>query len=827
MRRLACVVSASLLFGCSDWDVGARCETLCTEFSGLGGPVRIHRDDLGIAHVYASSDADVYFGSGYAQASDRLFQMDLARRRAWGRRAEVLGPSAAEDDELVRTMNIPRWGRVNAETMEAEFPEEHALFVAWIAGVNQRIDEVLSGQAPLPDDFATLGYLPEPWTAVDPYAIGKLVLFGNANQIEFDLLATILRDYFPSFYNALPVIAPLSETFIVDAQHQQQRRWQPPANERPARALPPDAPDSFRAMSRRLSSIRPGASNNWAVDGRFSENGRPLLAGDPHQPLRTPSVMWAHHMNSFDGGGTIDVVGFSFVGSPTVQLGHNRDIAWTATTTYADTMDLWSVEVADDHILFGGEQVAIERRTETIEVAGEESRTVELIDVPGYGVLLPENIAPVPVVASSQRILFGWTGFAPTREPHGFVTFNRAADLETFERASDGMELGSFNFIAASKDGVSFRSSPRVPIRVKVSDLNPPSALLDGADPTTHWTGEFLSQENLPHSRAEERGFIGSANNDPYGFTKDGRVQDDPFYFGVYFDPGSRAARIEQELTRLTEERALGVEDMQALQTDTYTVLADILLPELFSAWEGAVDDGLSEYAEREDLARLISSLQTWDRHMVRDSGVALVFHAFLNFVTFRVLGDDLSIAFDTIGEASPIYLMKWALITVTERFESSAVLMQEGKSAILLAALDDAAGFASQRFGTDDPHQLRWSDVHATHLRLVWPRDEEGPIVATDGADGTINVSAAPFLIEGAPVERHLSSSGSVYRMVVDFDDAGRPRATGNFPPGNVADPASPFHMNTLEDWKEGRYVALPFEGADSFPVELVLDKQ
>src|SRR5262245_31142995 len=79
-------------------------------FEGLSDEVHIRRDELGIVHVYASTDNDVAFGSGYAQAVDRLFQMDLSRRQALGRRAEVLGPGAAGEDEFLRTVNLPKWG---------------------------------------------------------------------------------------------------------------------------------------------------------------------------------------------------------------------------------------------------------------------------------------------------------------------------------------------------------------------------------------------------------------------------------------------------------------------------------------------------------------------------------------------------------------------------------------------------------------------------------------------------------------------------------------------------------------------------------------------
>ena len=85
-----------------------------------------------------------------------------------------------------------------------------------------------------------------------------------------------------------------------------------------------------------------------------------------------------------------------------------------------------------------------------------------------------------------------------------------------------------------------------------------------------------------------------------------------------------------------------------------------------------------------------------------------------------------------------------------------------------------------------------------------------------SDGGDGTVNVSGASFLRDGAPREAHESGGGPIYRMVATFGDDGVPEATVSFPPGNVEDPESPWFDNNLEDWLEGRYRPLPFRRAE-----------
>ena len=72
--------------------------------------VEVIVDKRGVPHLYAGSEADAYFASGYAVAERRLFELDLIRRRALGRGAELLGESALRDDLVARTFNMKRLG---------------------------------------------------------------------------------------------------------------------------------------------------------------------------------------------------------------------------------------------------------------------------------------------------------------------------------------------------------------------------------------------------------------------------------------------------------------------------------------------------------------------------------------------------------------------------------------------------------------------------------------------------------------------------------------------------------------------------------------------
>ena len=72
------------------------------DVEGLEGPVDILVDRWGVPHVYASSTDDAFFAQGFNAARDRLWQIDLWRRRGLGLLSEAFGPSFVEKDRASR-----------------------------------------------------------------------------------------------------------------------------------------------------------------------------------------------------------------------------------------------------------------------------------------------------------------------------------------------------------------------------------------------------------------------------------------------------------------------------------------------------------------------------------------------------------------------------------------------------------------------------------------------------------------------------------------------------------------------------------------------------
>src|SRR5262245_20784144 len=76
-----------------------------TQFTVDGDLVRIYRDDFGVPHVFAETNRALFAGFGYTVAEDRLWQLELFRRAAYGQLAEILGASASVSDLAIGTPN--------------------------------------------------------------------------------------------------------------------------------------------------------------------------------------------------------------------------------------------------------------------------------------------------------------------------------------------------------------------------------------------------------------------------------------------------------------------------------------------------------------------------------------------------------------------------------------------------------------------------------------------------------------------------------------------------------------------------------------------------
>ena len=405
IRPLACLflTVALIATGCTKETEEGTAVTYPT------APVIVIRDSAGVPHIRAKTLQDAAYGQGYAQAQDRLLQMDLLRRTAQGQQAELLGEDALELDKLVRAINLPEAARQSMSALSA-----HSLSVidGYVAGVNRYLDDLEAGangtRRTADLDALDPDYVPRRWQRLDVVSIATAATFSLSSQITDDLVLTTLRElHGDEAWTRYIGFEPLAEAFALTD----------PATDKPLKAVevgtdqfpvaaatgtfvgPPDmdkTASALRALGKLRSQIEalktyPGASNNWAVSADKSASGKAMLASDPHGGISIPSSFHEAHLVAETE--QLNVYGIAVIGAPAIHIGTNGQSAWAFTNLGADVGDLYYEDLSDRNrtALVDGKTVKTIQRVETIlvrpeggRVADAEAIQLELIDVPGH-----------------------------------------------------------------------------------------------------------------------------------------------------------------------------------------------------------------------------------------------------------------------------------------------------------------------------------------------------------------------------------------------------------------------------------------------------------
>ena len=146
---------------------------------GLSAPAELVVDHWGVPHIFAGSQRDAFFLQGYNAARDRLWQIDLWRKRGLGLLAKSLGPAYVEQDRAARLFLYR--GDMNAE-WNAYSPDARTSVEAFTAGINAYVAEVEAGKKPLPVEFNLTQSDPEEWQPQDVLRVRSHALVSNVTS---------------------------------------------------------------------------------------------------------------------------------------------------------------------------------------------------------------------------------------------------------------------------------------------------------------------------------------------------------------------------------------------------------------------------------------------------------------------------------------------------------------------------------------------------------------------------------------------------------------------------------------------------------------------
>ncbi|WP_394850530.1 penicillin acylase family protein [Pendulispora brunnea] len=564
----------------------------------LDGPVDVMRDKNGVVHIYATTAPDAMRVQGYQLARDRTAQLELIRRLAEGRMAEVLGglsPDLIDADISARTVGLHRVAKKMYDALPAE-SEAKKLLDAYADGISQFNARLNSENAEMAEALPeSMSLLPlaafEPWTGADVLAVARF----QSQQLSFDVESEIAQSSFiakwRATFNATATDARLKDRanllaqyaafkpidtatvlpgFPNDGGHVQsqpieivprpiaQMQVVPRAAARAP--TPPAAFDAAKGFVSGLTTLksflgeRPfTGSNNWVVAPSRTTSGHALLASDPHLTLSAPAVFWMVHLNvinASDPAQNLDVSGLAFPGIAGVILGYNKNVGWGATTANYDVSDVYSETLSGDAsgVMFNGQSVPFEKIHETIKVQGQDPIEYDVLNVPHHGPVVPTIVEHkvVPPDPAKAVLSMRWTGMQPTNELAAVFGFMRAKNVEDARTAIRNFSVGAQNWVFADTNGDIFYSSqsqiPKRDKRAYTWDPNTfsgtlPCFVLPG-DGTAEWTGEYLPEAYVPHVKNPSSGYIATANNDQVGVTLDGDPSNDKLPNGESFYVG-------------------------------------------------------------------------------------------------------------------------------------------------------------------------------------------------------------------------------------------------------------------------------------------------
>ena len=812
---------------------------------GLDAPAEIIVDHWGVPHIYAGTHYDAFFVQGFNAARDRLWQIDLWRRRGLGQLSEVLGASYLEQDKAARLFLYR--GGMYREWL-AYGSDAKRIAEAFTTGINAFVRLIRRRPELLPVEFELLDYEPSLWDPADVVRIRSNGLWRNVTS-EVRRARIACQDGLPAA--ALwKVLEPKWSTRI------------------PAGLSPCDIPenvldvyllakapvvfdaDMTAAAARNQALIATGltaalrgdlGSNNWVVAGDRTTTGRPILADDPHRGHAVPSLRYIAHLNAPG----LDVIGAGEPALPGISIGHNQRIAFGLTIFPIDQEDLYVYEKRRDGYEYADRIEPLRIVQEIINVRDAPVEKVEL-RFSRHG----------PVVFETNRQIFAvraaW--LEPGMAPYfGSVEYMRAQNWREFVAALNRWGAPAENQVYADIDGnIGYKPAGLFPRRDNWDGLLPVPG-----DGRYEWNGYF-DMDALPEEYNPDRGFTGTANamNLPADYPiAERRV-------GFEWSAPWRYRRL-WEVLEAQEPHSLT--DSHDLQRDYHSILAR----EVISTLPRPIADAETSAAAAEDSAISEFEIDTPpDAPPAADilAAVAVAVpvdipaDAAVDVAAYVPVDVPLAAALEIppatlpdealIAPAEPAvdaslysathtpttWLQSWdAVLNVdspqaalyalwyyrhlapalaTHLAAEVSDLVQPLDSLSVLAALKDdpaARQIASTSLAAAwreaitllgaDPQAWRWGDLHL--IRFAHPlldlaaeplkaklRYKPHPRGGSGNTTNNTSFSPADFLVR----------SGASFRMVLDvgrWDEAEMTNA-----PGQSGDPESPFYRNLLEGW-------------------------
>ncbi|KWR74639.1 penicillin acylase family protein [Cupriavidus sp. IDO] len=786
-RRLAAVLALLATTSAALAEGPAHAERFAV--SGLEKPASILVDRWGVPHIYANTLYDAFYVQGFMAARDRLWQIDLWRKRGLGEMAKDFGPAYVEGDRMARAVLFR--GDMYREWL-AYGSDAKRVAEAFVAGVNAYVALTESKPELLPPEFRKLNYKPARWRAEDIVRIrhhGLTLNFtGEIDRARVycearDTAARadwLRRELDPPVEPKLP--AGL-ETCSVPAAELRRAYDLATASARFPREAWTSAKADAIPLDQLYALVDPNSdtgrslgSNNWVIGGKRTTTGRPILANDPHRSHGAPSLRYISHLNAPG----LSVIGAGEPFLPGISIGHNGTIAFGLTRFYMDQEDLYTYETnpANPHeYKYKGRWEPMETLTEEIAVKGEPAPRKVTIDFTRHGPVLYADAKR----AQAWALRAAWLdyGMAPY---FGSMDYMRARNWDQFRAAMNRWGAPGENQVYADTGG----NIGWVPGGLTVNRPNWDGLTPVPGDGRYEWAG-YRNMDELPWAYNPAAGYIVTANENNI-------PPDHPaakLGVGYEWSDSSRARRLK---SLVAANPRSSVKDSMAWQNDTVSLPAQRVV--------AVLGDVRSDDPQ---LARGLDLLRGWDGNERADSAPAALFEVWfskhLRPAVVRAIPSPEAAKLIGAGDAA-------RMIEVLEQPASWMPVAQRNE--VMLASLKSAMAEVEAKLG-GDMRTWQWGKLHtAVFAHPMEPILTEAERRQYDVNAGPIGGSAFTPMNTSYRNSDFRLTGGASFRMVLDVGNWDASRVVNT--PGQSGNPASPHYRDLAPLWAKGEYFPLVY---------------
>ncbi|WNW01525.1 penicillin acylase family protein [Tenacibaculum sp. HL-MS23] len=736
------------------------------ELSAISDKVTVHYDEVGVPHIEAKNQQDAYTALGYVHAQDRLWQMELIRRIAAGRLAEVFGKELLKTDTFFSGLGIEEAANKTIHNLDRN-SEAYKLTEAYLNGINQFIEE---GATPL--EFYLVGLEKEKYTIKDVYNVFGYMAFSFAVAHKTDPLLTEVKEKLgDAYFKELNGANYENLTFIKSEKK-------------------PELNASFaQAMNTLLDKLPISpfiGSNSWVLGPEKTKSGKVIFANDPHIGFSQPSVWYQSHIKTPD----YEIYGFNLALTPFPLLGHNRDYAYGLTMFENDDVDFYYEENNPNNPMeyktpFGYEKYKLIDKK--IKVKGDADTTFQ-VKVSKHG---PVMNGLIDFIDDERPIAMQWI-YTKLNNQLLSVSYemSHAKSLQEFKNGASKLHAPGLNIMYGdAKDNIAWFASGKL---YKYRDSLNTKLILNGASGKDE-IKEWLDFKENPQAINPSLNYVYSANNQPDSIVG-------MLYPGYY----------------LSEDRARRIVDLLAPKNDwtkedvgemIYDVTSPVV-PEIIMYLSRSVNRSQLTPSEK----KAFHILKNWKGYYGKEEIAPVIYTRLWYEFVKNTYKDEMGAAFKQFAN-TPLEEKAVASQVKKEQsvwWDDITTKKIEDKEAIVTKSFQNTVAFLQKQLG-ENVEGWHWKRV--TSVEYEHPIGKAGGLLRrffnvgpfeTNGGDQVINNQI--YTIDSTGV--YNIKAGPSTRRIVDFSDVENSIAI--LPTGQSGNVFSTHYKDQAKKYLNGEFVKM-----------------